>query len=102
MKNYYISDCMKNYDLVLILLSEEVDSPKNLKPEENKTFIRYQYGESAGTAPSYLQIRRNYQNAAKASNAKIQIYIAILIRRWLFRAHHQYTEPARLPIQTRP
>jgi hypothetical protein len=73
MKNYYIPDCVKNYDQALILLSEEVDSPMNLKPEGEKTFIRYQYGESAGTAPSYLQIRRNYQNAAKALKAKILV-----------------------------
>lgn len=49
------------------------DSSKNLKPEGDKTFIKYQYEESAGKAPSYLQIRRNYQNAAKALKAKILV-----------------------------
>jgi OOP family OmpA-OmpF porin len=73
MKNYYILDCEKKFDQALILLDEEVDSAKNLKPEGDKTFIRYQYAESAGVAPSYLQVRRNYQNAAKALKATILV-----------------------------
>jgi outer membrane protein OmpA-like peptidoglycan-associated protein len=73
MKNYYILDCEKKYDQALILLDEEVDSAKNLKPEGERTFIRYGYQESAGMAPGYLQIRRNYQNAAKTLKAKILV-----------------------------
>jgi outer membrane protein OmpA-like peptidoglycan-associated protein len=73
MKNYYILECEKKFDQALIMLDEDPDSAKNLKPEGDKTFIRYQYQESAGTAPSYLQIRRNYQNAAKALKAKILV-----------------------------
>jgi outer membrane protein OmpA-like peptidoglycan-associated protein len=55
------------------MIDEDPDSPKNLKPEGDKTFIKYQYEDSAGQAPSYLQIRRNYQNAAKALKAKILV-----------------------------
>jgi len=73
MKNYYIVQCEKKYDQPIIMIDENPDSPKNLKPEGDKTFIKYQYEDSAGTAPSYLQIRRNYQNAAKALQAKILV-----------------------------
>jgi outer membrane protein OmpA-like peptidoglycan-associated protein len=73
MKNYYIIQCEKKYDQALIMIDEDPDSSKNLKPEGDKTFIKYQYEESAGKAPSYLQIRRNYQNAAKALKAKILV-----------------------------
>jgi len=73
MKNYYILECEKKFDQAVIMLDEDSDSAKNLKPEGDKTFIRYQYQESAGTAPSYLQIRRNYQNAAKALKGKILV-----------------------------
>jgi outer membrane protein OmpA-like peptidoglycan-associated protein len=73
MKNYYIVQCEKKYDQALIMIDEDPDSPKNLKPEGDKTFIKYQYGESAGKAPSYLQIRRNYQNAAKVLKTKILV-----------------------------
>ena len=73
MKNYYIVQCEKKYDQALIMIDEDPDSSKNLKPEGDKTFIKYQYGESAGKAPSYLQIRRNYQNAAKVLKTKILV-----------------------------
>jgi OmpA-OmpF porin, OOP family len=73
MKNYYISMCETKYDQALIMIEEEPDSPKNLKPEGDKTFLSYQYDETAGNAPSYLQIRRNYQNAAKLLKAKILV-----------------------------
>jgi OmpA-OmpF porin, OOP family len=73
MKNYSILQCENKYDQALIMIDEDPDSPKNLKPEGDKTSIKYQYEESAGKAPSYLQIRRNYQNAAKALNVKILV-----------------------------
>jgi len=73
MKSYYIVQCEKKYDQANIMIDEDPDSPKNLKPEGDKTFIKYQYEDSAGQAPSYLQIRRNYQNAAKALKAKILV-----------------------------
>ena len=69
MKNYYIIQCEKKFDEAMIMI-EESDSPKNLKVEGDKTYIKYQYDDSAGTAPSYLQVRRNYQNAVKALKAK--------------------------------
>ena len=69
MNNYYIVQCEKKFDEAMIMI-EESDSPKNLKVEGDKTYIKYQYDDSAGTAPSYLQVRRNYQNAAKALKAK--------------------------------
>jgi OmpA-OmpF porin, OOP family len=73
MKNYFISACEKKFDQALILLNEEPDSPTNLRPEGDKTFLSYNFDESAGTAASYLQIRRNYQNAAKVLKGKILV-----------------------------
>jgi OmpA-OmpF porin, OOP family len=73
MKNYYISACETKYDQALIMIEEEPDSPKNLRPEGDKTFISYQYDETAGVSASYLQIRRNYQNAAKLLKGKILV-----------------------------
>jgi len=73
MKNYYIVQCEKKYDQANIMINEDLDSPKNLKPEGDRTSIKYQYEDSAGIAPSYLQIRRNYQNAAKTLKAKILV-----------------------------
>jgi OOP family OmpA-OmpF porin len=55
------------------MIDEDPDSSKNLKPEGDKTSIKYQYEDSAGKAPSYLQVRRNYQNAAKTLKAKILV-----------------------------
>jgi len=55
------------------MIDEDSESPKNLKPEGIRRASKYHYDESAGKAPSYLQIRRNYQNAAKALNAKILV-----------------------------
>jgi OOP family OmpA-OmpF porin len=73
MKNYYILECEKKFDQALILLDEDPESAKNLKPEGDRALIKYQYQEVAGMAPSYLQIRRNYQNAAKALKARILV-----------------------------
>ncbi len=74
MKNYYISSCeTKEFDQALIMIDEDPESRKNLKPEGAKTFIQYQHDETTGKEASYLQIRRNYQNAAKALKAKILV-----------------------------
>jgi OmpA-OmpF porin, OOP family len=73
MKNYYISACETKYDQALIMIEEEPDSPRNLRPEGDKTFISYNYDETAGASASYLQIRRNYQNAAKSLKGKILV-----------------------------
>jgi hypothetical protein len=44
MKNYYIQDCEKKFDQALIMLDEDPESAKNLKPEGDKTSIRYGHG----------------------------------------------------------
>jgi hypothetical protein len=65
------------------VLGEELDSAKNLKPEGDSTIISYQHKETSGADISYLQIRHNYQNAAKALKVKILVgharYIAMQI-----------------------
>lgn len=73
MKNYYITSCDKKFDQALIMINEDPDSPKNLRPEGEKTFIQYQHDETAGKEASYLQIRRNYQNAVKTLKGKILV-----------------------------
>jgi outer membrane protein OmpA-like peptidoglycan-associated protein len=85
MKGYVIDGCETTFAQAMIMIDEDPESPKNLKPEGNRTQIRYAFSESAGTAPSYLKIRRNYQNAAKTLSAKILVdrerYTAIRIDR---------------------
>lgn len=73
MKGYVIEGCETTFAQALIMIDEDPESPKNLKPEGNRTQIRYAFSESSGTAPSYLKIRRNYQNAAKTLAAKILV-----------------------------
>ena len=73
MKGYVIEGCETTFAQAMIMIDEDPESSKNLKPEGNRTQIRYVFSESAGTAPSYLKIRRNYQNAAKTLSAKILV-----------------------------
>lgn len=73
MSGYYIQGCETTFDQAVIMIDEDPDSPKNIRPEGNRTLIQYAFSESAGTAPSYLKIRRNYQNAAKTLDAKILV-----------------------------
>ncbi len=68
---YHIERCEKKYDAALIKIDEDPDSPKNQHPEGDRYFIKYSYGESAGDPPGFLQIRRNYQNAAKQQSGTI-------------------------------
>jgi len=84
-KGYALTACETKFDAADILVSEEPDSPRNLHPEGDKTYLAYSFAEEGRTAPSYLQIRRNYQNAAKTLGAKVladrSTYTAFLIQR---------------------
>jgi len=84
MKGYILTGCEAKFDQALIMLDEDPDSARNLRPEGDLTLLSYDF-EEGGKAPSYLQVRRNYQNAAKTLKAKILVdrdrYTAMLIDR---------------------
>lgn len=85
MKGYSIEGCETTFAQAMIMIEDDPESKKNPRPEGNRTQLRYAFTNSAGAAPSYLQIRRNYQNAAKTLNAKILVdrerYTAMRISR---------------------
>ena len=60
MKSFHITGCESNFDAVEFSLDEE----KTQTVEGQKSKITYTLNDDA-TAPSPLQIRRNYQNAVK-------------------------------------
>lgn len=72
MKGYVLTGCEAKFDQALIMLDEDPDSARNLRPEGDLTLLSYDF-EEGGKAPSYLQVRRNYQNAAKALKARILV-----------------------------
>lgn len=72
MKGYILTSCEAKFDQALIMLDEEPDSARNLRPEGDLTLLGYDF-EEGGKAPSYLQVRRNYQNAARTLKAKILV-----------------------------
>jgi len=84
MKGYVLSSCEQKFDQATILLEEEPDHARNPRPEGDLTVLNYNFEEER-TAPSYLQVRRNYQNAAKPLAAKTLVdrtgYTAMLIER---------------------
>jgi OOP family OmpA-OmpF porin len=61
MTNFYISDCERNHDEVEFYVGEE----KTEKVEGQKTRISYALKEGVD-APSYFQLRKNYENAVKS------------------------------------
>jgi hypothetical protein len=73
MNGYEIDSCEKKFDRLLIKYDEDPESPKNQKEEGDRTFIVYRFSDSTGTAPSYLQVLRNYQNAAKPKGGTILV-----------------------------
>ena len=67
MSGFEIYECKKSYDQLIIKVNNDPKSEKNLRPEGDLTSIRYIFKKSANapSAPSDLQVMRNYQNAAK-------------------------------------
>jgi OmpA-OmpF porin, OOP family len=66
MKNFYIYDCVSNYDAVEFYIKD--GETKTL--EGQKTFIGYGLNENC-SQPSDLQVRRNYANAIKSLGGEI-------------------------------
>ncbi|MEO8167580.1 MAG: OmpA family protein [bacterium] len=71
MPNYVIGDCSSNYDEVDIAMGIE----KSEKKEGTKTFTQYNYALEEATAPSFLQIVRNFENAIAKTGGK-RIYFS--------------------------
>jgi len=61
LKNFYITDCESNFDAVEFYIGDD----KTQTVEGQKTRIDYSLKEGA-SAPSDLQVRRNYANAIKS------------------------------------
>ena len=61
MPGFYISDCERNHDEVEFYVAED----KTEKVEGQKTRTSYSLKEGA-EAPSYFQLRKNYENAVKS------------------------------------
>jgi outer membrane protein OmpA-like peptidoglycan-associated protein len=68
MKGYVLTGCETKFDQALIMLDEDPDSARNPRPEGDRTVLHYDF-EEGRTPPSYLQVRRNYQNAARTLQA---------------------------------
>jgi OmpA-OmpF porin, OOP family len=66
MAGFYIGDCERNHDEVEFTVGEE----KTQKVEGQKTRISYALKEGAA-APSYFQLRKNYENAVKSLGGSV-------------------------------
>jgi OOP family OmpA-OmpF porin len=66
LKNFYISGCESNFDAVEFYVTES----ETVTVEGQKTRIEY-YLQEGAAYPSYLQIRRNFSNAAKSLGGSV-------------------------------
>jgi outer membrane protein OmpA-like peptidoglycan-associated protein len=75
MSGFFIYQCKKNYDRLVIKKDNKANSPANLQPEGDLTSIAYIFKKSASASspPSDLQVMRNYQNAAKQKGGTVLV-----------------------------
>ncbi|MBP1749400.1 MAG: OmpA/MotB domain protein [Deltaproteobacteria bacterium] len=75
MSGFSIFECKKSFDQLVIKVDNNPKSDKNLKPEGDRTNIKYIFKKSADmpNPPSDLQVMRNYQNAAKQKGGQILV-----------------------------
>lgn len=75
MSNFEIFECKKTYDQLIIKVDNDPKSPRNLRPEGDLTTIKYIYKKPANvpSAPSDLQVMRNYQNAARQKGGTVLV-----------------------------
>jgi outer membrane protein OmpA-like peptidoglycan-associated protein len=66
MPGFYINDCERNHDEVELTVGED----KTQKVEGEKTRISYALNDGA-SAPSFFQLRKNYENAVKALGGSV-------------------------------
>jgi outer membrane protein OmpA-like peptidoglycan-associated protein len=66
MPSFYITQCERNHDEVEFYVGED----KTQKVEGEKTLISYGLNEGAN-APSYFQLRKNYENAVKSLGGSV-------------------------------
>ncbi len=75
MSNFEIYECKKTYDQLIIKVDNDPKSPRNLRPEGDLATIKYIYKKPANvpSAPSDLQVMRNYQNAARQKGGTVLV-----------------------------
>ncbi len=73
MAGYQINACEKKFEQMVVRMDEDPDAARNLRPEGDRTLLKYEFDESKGTPPSFLQVLRNYQNAAKAKGGAVLV-----------------------------
>jgi OmpA-OmpF porin, OOP family len=73
MNGFSIFECKKTYDRLIIKADNNPKSARNLQPEGDLTSLKYSFKKSADmpSAPSELQIIRNYQNAARQKGGEV-------------------------------
>lgn len=73
MSGYQINACEKKFEQLVVRLDEDPDAARNLRPEGERTVLKYAFDEARGTPPGFLQVLRNYQNAAKAKGGAVLV-----------------------------
>lgn len=73
MNGYQINACEKKFEQLVVRMDEDPDAARNLRPEGDRTLLKYEFDESKGTPPGFLQVLRNYQNAAKAKGGAVLV-----------------------------
>ncbi len=85
MKGYRISACEKKFEQLVVRIDEEPDSPRNLRPEGTLTALHYEFDIEGSNSPSFLQVKRNYQNAGRQQGATTIVehdrYVALRFKR---------------------
>lgn len=70
MKGYRLTGCEQKFDQLVVRVNEDPDHARNPRPEGQLTRLSYEF-DSEATAPSFLQVKRNYQNAARQQGAAV-------------------------------
>lgn len=71
MAGYQIHACEKKFEQLVVRLDEDPEAARNLRPEGDRTVLKYAFDESKVTPPGFMQVLRNYQNAAKAKGGAV-------------------------------
>ena len=71
MSGYQLAACEKKFEQLVIKLDEDPDAARNPHPEGDRSKSRYEWDDAAGTPPDFLQVLRNYQNAATARGGAV-------------------------------
>lgn len=70
---YQLTACEKKFEQLVVKLDEDPDAARNPRPEGECSRLRYEWGDDAATPPGFLQVLRNYQNAARAKGGAVLV-----------------------------